>query len=120
MTEVMSSAPSSDQEKDRKQQPIAAAEMPQQRPHITTQSVDEPSNVAILMEHHGRFVAAARRELPSKVLEDLMLFRWQLAYALTFGIFAPYMPPALAIIAWSIFLPVFVSELRSWSSAEWP
>ncbi|KAK3051539.1 hypothetical protein LTR09_007194 [Extremus antarcticus] len=65
-----------------------------------------------------RLVCLVKEELPPHVYNDVIRFRWQLAYAFTFGIFAPFIPAVLAVAVWCVFLPLFVGELRSWSFVD--
>ena len=51
---------------------------------------------------------------PRSILMDLVRFRWLLAFAYTLALYSPFVPTSLAIIAWFVFLPLLVAELRSW------
>ena len=45
---------------------------------------------------------------------DLRRFRWPLTSAVMFALYAPYGPPILSMMTWSILLPWFVAEMREW------
>ena len=56
-----------------------------------------------------------REGLPSRTIwEDLVSFRWPLAFAVSLAASSSHIPSFLAFIIWAVFLPCFVGELRSW------
>ena len=57
-----------------------------------------------------------RKGLPARttIRDDLVKFRWPLAFALCLSASSSYIPGLIAFIAWVMFLPCLVAELRSW------
>lgn len=55
---------------------------------------------------------------PRSIRNDLIQFRWPLAYAATLAVLGLYVPPIVALLMWCFFLPFFVAELRSWFLIE--
>lgn len=56
-----------------------------------------------------------RESLPARsIREDLIQFRWPLAFALCLAAYSPYISGFLAFTSWIVFLPCLVAELRSW------
>jgi hypothetical protein len=51
---------------------------------------------------------------PRTIWEDLVNFRWPLAFAVSLAASSSHIPSFLAFIIWAVFLPCFVGELRSW------
>ena len=59
---------------------------------------------------------AGKGRLPTRsIYADLVRFRWPFACLITFVVYSPFAPPALSAVAWCIFLPFLVAELREWS-----
>lgn len=49
------------------------------------------------------------------IFTDLWKLRWPLACCVVFVVYSPYLPPRLTYLMWSLFLPLFVAELRGWT-----
>ncbi|KAK5170114.1 uncharacterized protein LTR77_004698 [Saxophila tyrrhenica] len=71
-----------------------------------------------LIRQVSKLLQSVKQEMPPWIWDDVVRFRWQLAFAFTFGVFTPYVPAGLAFVTWCVFLPLFVGELRSWSVME--
>ncbi|KAK6400069.1 hypothetical protein LTR81_024641 [Elasticomyces elasticus] len=56
-----------------------------------------------------------RPALPERtIVEDLVSLRWPLACLMAFALHGPYVPAALSVFMWTVFLPFFIAELRGW------
>jgi hypothetical protein len=58
------------------------------------------------------------RPLPARAIsDDLWQLRWPLACSVAFALHSPHIPAGLSFLMWSVFLPLFVAELRGWTVA---
>ncbi|GAB1739445.1 hypothetical protein NU219Hw_g4403t1 [Hortaea werneckii] len=80
-------------------------------------------NATSKVVHHGEkllttLLAALDQKRPAiperTIMEDLTALRWPLGCAVAFALHAPYVPPLLSALLWTIFLPSLVAELRGW------
>lgn len=88
--------------------------------HISPHNLDATSKAV----HHGEkllvtLLAALNHKRPAvperTIVEDLAALRWPLGCAVVFALHAPYVPPLLSAMLWTIFLPSLVAELRGWT-----
>ena len=52
------------------------------------------------------------------IFVDLWKLRWPLMCCVVFVVYSPYLPPGLTYLMWSLFLPLFVAELRGWTNTS--
>jgi hypothetical protein len=50
------------------------------------------------------------------IFADLWKLRWPLVCCVLFVVYSPYLPSGLTYLMWSLFLPLFVAELRGWTN----
>ncbi|GAB7332415.1 hypothetical protein MBLNU13_g04225t1 [Cladosporium sp. NU13] len=102
---------SKDQPSDRVFSPL------QKRPNNAT--VLSASPVVQSMSELARCLLAKDvRPLPARAISaDIWQFRWPIACSIAFALHSPHIPAGLSFLMWSIFLPLFVAELRGWAIA---